>query len=99
VTYFLFFAAVWGLSAGIAFSKLTAGFRAVLAALAERFWLGQFLSELFTCPMCIGFHVAWIAVILGYGPVTSTWFNALTVAFAAAGINLLLAVAVERMAP
>ena len=103
--YFIFFAAVWGVSAGIAFSKLTSpmldGLEAYFVADEKKpsflSFLAVFLLTLFRCPMCIGFHVAWIACVAEFSPEPPTAFHALRLAFCAAGINLILAVAVERM--
>jgi hypothetical protein len=88
LSYFLFFAAVWGLCAGIAFSHLTVGVR----AWAGEGWLGKFLG----CPMCIGWHVGWIGVATGIAPGERNVFSALLLAFACAGINLLLSIYVEK---
>lgn len=85
----LFFAAVWGVSAGLAFSKLLVGPR---AALGEGFW-----GQLVGCPMCTGFHLGWIAVAASVAPGPHTVFYAAVLAFACAGINLILAVITEKL--
>lgn len=84
----LFLAAVWGLCAGIAFSHLTLPLR----TWAGDGWLGKFLG----CPMCLGFHCGWIGVATSLAPGPHTIFYALVLSFVCAGLNLLLAVYVER---
>ena len=95
MSYFLYFAAVWGLSAGIAFSKLTAPFHEWLEKRegASARWLGALLA----CPMCLGWHFGYLGVVLGLAPGAMTLANCFTLAFAAAGINLVLAVATEKL--
>lgn len=87
--YFLFFAAVWGLCAGIAFSKLTLPFREGLAA--RRDFASAFLLALLECPMCTGWHAGWLCVYFSVAPGPHTLLHGAAMAFACAGINLLFA--------
>lgn len=96
-SYVLFFAAVWGLSAGIAFSKLTAPFHEWLAKREGA--SARLLGDLVGCPMCLSWHFAWLAVLVGVAPGPHTVLNGVVLAFAAAGISLLLALTAEKLAP
>jgi hypothetical protein len=95
--YALFFAAVWGLSAGIAFSKLTAPFHEWLAKRSGA--SARWLAALLGCPMCLATHFGWSAVLFGIAPGPHTVLHAATLAFACAGITLVLALVAERLAP
>jgi hypothetical protein len=55
--------------------------------------VGPWLAALLECCACTGFHLGWLAVVLGVVdvPFSPRWVSALGLAFATSGVNLLLA--------
>lgn len=90
LAYALYFAAVWGFCAILAFSKITLPFREWLGARKDG--ASAFLLALLECPMCTGWHVGWVTVYFSIAPGPRTLLHAMTLACAVAGINFYLAV-------
>lgn len=95
MTYFILFAAIWGLSAVIAFSHLMKPWHEMLTNMGQKSAIARWIGILLRCPMCTGWHFGWMAVYFNLAPGPRTILHAITLAFVAAGINLVLAVKTE----
>jgi len=93
IAWALFFAAAFGVSFVLAAAHISLPLREWLSneSLAKQRPSATWLLLLLECPACTGWHAGWLAVAFGLVPLQRDVLHALTLAFATAASNLILA--------